>query len=135
LDKIGSNPGNRSIFAPMPTKTLTRRARRRQLITTQIMRTARRLHARERLLKARPEPLLGQRFAARPCVIHVARLGEAAIAWQPVEADYLGGDRYRIARLQGVEADARLEFQAGQTVRCKLASSADGPWLVATGPA
>lgn len=115
----------------MVTRKLSRHALRRQLIKTQITSMARRLHARDGVARQRPESLLGDRLSGRPCAIYVARLGEDSIVWQLVEADYVGGNQYQIVGRSGMDASHRLEFQAGQTVRCELSQLAEGERLEA----
>jgi hypothetical protein len=43
---------------------------------------------------------------------------EAVDCWYPVQAEHLGGDRYRI--LEEPESDPVLEFHKGEIVRCRL---------------
>lgn len=93
----------------MTTQTRSRRERRRKILVAQLVRRVHRL-------------------------IYVARLGEHTIDWHAVEADYLGGDRYRIVGHDAFDEGARLEFQVGQIVCCEYASHANGRRLVAVAP-
>jgi hypothetical protein len=43
---------------------------------------------------------------------------EAVDCWYPVQAEHLGGDRYRI--LEEPESDPILEFHNGEIVRCRF---------------
>ena len=92
---------------------------------------------------ARAVPLRGSRFLARrgsaffvrllerhlrfqtlSTQIYIALLDEGTTVWRPVSAAHLRDDIYRI--LEQPLADERLEFVAGEFVRCRQQTFADG---------
>jgi hypothetical protein len=50
--------------------------------------------------------------------VHICLPEEAVDCWYPVQAEHLGGDRYRI--LDEPAEDPVLEFHKGDVVRCRL---------------
>jgi hypothetical protein len=64
--------------------------------------------------------------------IYVYLLNEGTHAWRPVEADHLGGDRYRIASVNDDPEDEEWQFNSGDIVQCAVRHFSDGPELVAT---
>jgi hypothetical protein len=66
-----------------------------------------------------------RRFADMTIVtIHVYLPEEAVDCWYPVQAEHLGGDRYRI--LEEPENDPVLEFHKGEIVRCRFHKLGEG---------
>ena len=64
------------------------------------------------------------RFETLSTQIYIALLDEGTPVWRPVSAAHLRDDIYRI--MEQPSADERLEFVAGEFVRCRQQTFADG---------
>jgi hypothetical protein len=63
--------------------------------------------------------------------IFVRLLDEGVDVWRPVQAEYLGGDAYRILE-QRYDRDVETwEFEPGERVMCEWVDSSDGRILAA----
>ena len=51
-------------------------------------------------------------------MIYVYLLDENIDTWRPVEAEHLGGDRYRITSVNASPEDEHWQFNNGDVVRC-----------------
>ena len=60
----------------------------------------------------------------KTATIHIDLPEEAVDCWFPVQAEHLGGDRYRI--LEEPQDDPVLQFHKGEVVRCRQQSLLDG---------
>ena len=62
-------------------------------------------------------------------MILVALLDEGTDCWRPVEAEHVGGDRYKI--VEAVPKDERWQFQTDDIVRCQKREFQDGTGVLA----
>jgi hypothetical protein len=61
--------------------------------------------------------------------VYVQLLDEGIDVWRPVEAEYLGGDRYRL--IGAVPEDEVWPFAVGDVVKCEVRRLRDGRVTVA----
>lgn len=67
----------------------------------------------------------------RKSTIYVSLLCEGTDVWRPVEAKYLGGDRYLILSRNPDPDDETWQFDTGTIVRCREHRLSGGIVLVA----
>ena len=63
--------------------------------------------------------------------IYVYLLNESVDVWRPVDAEYLGNDRYRIVSVNPHIEDEEWQFGTGEVVLCSPRNLAGGSALVA----
>ena len=64
--------------------------------------------------------------------IYVALLDEGVDVWRPVQAERLGGNRYRIISQPYDRSIESWEFEPGDVVLCHMVESSEGHILAAT---